>query len=122
MIKSGAIINDVIYDNEMFRLGGLNTIRGFNESSIYANQYAIFSFEYRYLYEKNANLKAFFDGAYVQNINNFETVSYLMSIGIGASIETKAGIFKIDYAMGKFENEPISFNNAKVHFGYLNTF
>ena len=122
MLKSGAIINDVIYDNEMFRLGGLSTIRGFNEASIYANQYAIFSFEYRYLYEKNANLKAFFDGAYVQNINNPETVTYLMGIGIGASIETKAGIFKIDYAMGKFENQPISFSNAKVHFGYLNTF
>lgn len=122
MLKSGAIINEVIYDNEMFRLGGLSTIRGFNEASIYANQYAIFSFEYRYLYEKNANLKAFFDGAYVQNINNPNTVSYLMGIGIGASIETKAGIFKIDYAMGKFENEPISFSSAKVHFGYLNTF
>ena len=122
MLKSGAIINDVIYDNEMFRLGGLRTIRGFNEASIYANQYAIFSFEYRYLYEKNANLKAFFDGAYVQNINSPQTVSYLMGIGLGASIETKAGIFKIDYAMGKFENEPISFSNAKVHFGYLNTF
>lgn len=122
MLKSGVIINEVIYDNEMFRLGGLSTIRGFNEASIYANQFAIFSFEYRYLYEKNANLKAFFDGAYVQNINNPNTVSYLMGIGIGASIETKAGIFKIDYAMGKFENEPISFSNAKVHFGYLNTF
>ncbi|RLD26215.1 MAG: hypothetical protein DRI54_03290 [Bacteroidetes bacterium] len=122
MLKGGTIINDVIYDNEMFRLGGLSTIRGFNEASIYADQYAIFSFEYRYLYEKNANLKAFFDGAYVQNINNPETVAYLMGIGIGASIETKAGIFKIDYAMGKFENEPISFSNAKVHFGYLNTF
>lgn len=122
MLKGGAIINDVIYDNEMFRLGGLSTIRGFNEASIYADQYGIFSFEYRYLYEKNANLKAFFDGAYVQNINNPQTVTYLMGIGIGASIETKAGIFKIDYAMGKFENEPISFSDAKVHFGYLNTF
>lgn len=122
MMKSGAIINDVIYNNEMFRLGGLNTIRGFNEASIYADQYAIFSFEYRYLYEKNANLKAFFDGAYVQNINSLQSVTYLMGFGLGASIETKAGIFKIDYAMGKYENEPISFNNAKVHFGYLNTF
>jgi hemolysin activation/secretion protein len=106
----------------MFRLGGLQTIRGFNEASIYANQYAIFSFEYRFLYEKNANLRAFFDGAYVKNINIPQPVNFPIGFGIGASIETKAGIFKIDYAMGKFENEPITFSNAKVHFGYLNTF
>jgi len=122
MAKGGAIINNVIYTNEMFRLGGLKTIRGFNEVSIFADQYAIFTFEYRFLYEKNANLRAFFDGAYVHNGNNPEPENYPIGFGMGASIETKAGIFKIDYAMGKFENEPVSFNNAKVHFGYLNTF
>ena len=122
MGKGGAIINNVIYNNEMFRLGGLKTIRGFNEVSIFADQYAIFSFEYRFIYEKNANLRAFFDGAYVHNSNNPEPVNYPIGFGVGASIETKAGIFKIDYAMGKFENEPVSFSNAKIHFGYLNTF
>jgi outer membrane protein assembly factor BamA len=122
MFKGGTIVNDVIYENIMFRLGGLNSIRGFNEASIFANQYAIFSFEYRFLYEKNANLRVFFDGAYVENINLANPVNYPIGFGIGASIETKAGIFKIDYAMGKFGNEPITISNAKVHFGYLNTF
>jgi len=120
--KGGGILNSVIYDNEMFRLGGLNSIRGFNEDAIFANQYAIFSFEYRYLYEKNANLSVFFDGAYVQNINSLNINSYPIGFGIGASIETKAGNFKLDYAMGKYPDEKIKLSDAKVHFGYVNTF
>lgn len=122
MLKGGAIINTVIYANEMYRLGGLSTLRGFNESSIYANQYAISTIEYRFLFEKNANFRVFIDGAYIQNKNLSTPDSFPLGFGLGFSIETGAGIFKLDYAMGKFENEPISFLDAKVHFGYFNTF
>ena len=40
----------------------------------------------------------------------------------GGSFETKAGIFSLNYAVGKQLNNPIDFSSAKIHFGFLNQF
>ena len=68
-LKLGAIFNAHIFQNEMFRLGGLTTIRGFNEESIFASSYGIGTVEYRYLYEKNANIRLFSDIGLIKNQN-----------------------------------------------------
>jgi outer membrane protein assembly factor BamA len=106
----------------MFRLGGLTTIRGFNDESLYASQYGIGSVEYRYLYEKNANLRLFTDIGLIKNQGISPDLNLFIGFGIGASIETKAGIFNIDYAMGKQENQVLLISDAKVHIGYVNNF
>jgi outer membrane protein assembly factor BamA len=122
LFKGGAIFNNYIYQNEMFRLGGLTTIRGFNDESIYASQYGIGSVEYRYLYEQNANLRLFSDIGLIKNQGFSPDFNLYIGFGIGASIETKAGIFNIDYAMGKQENQTLLISDAKVHIGYVNNF
>ena len=106
----------------MFRLGGLTTIRGFNEESIYASQYGIGTVEYRYLYEKNANIRIFSDLGLIKNQSYSSDFNFYVGFGIGASLETKAGIFNIDYAMGKQENQILQLSDAKVHIGYVNNF
>ena len=58
--KSGAIFNDELLENELFRIGGLNTLRGFDEESVYASHYSIFTFEFRYLFERMSHLKVFY--------------------------------------------------------------
>lgn len=120
--KGGAIFNEYIYQNEMFRLGGLTTIRGFNEESIFASQYGIGTIEYRYLYEKNTNLRLFTDIGFIKNQGIDDVFQGYIGFGIGASIETKAGFFNIDYAMGKQENQVLQLSDAKVHIGYVNNF
>lgn len=122
MAKAAAIFNDHIFQNEMFRLGGLSTIRGFNEESIYASHYGIGTFEYRYLYEKNANIRVFTDMGMVKNQGISNDYNFIFGFGIGASLETKAGIFNIDYAMGKQNNQLLQISDAKVHIGYVNSF
>jgi outer membrane translocation and assembly module TamA len=116
------MFNQYIYQNEMFRLGGLTTIRGFNDESIYASQYAIGSVEYRYLYEKNANLRLFTDIGMIKNQGIEDAFQLYIGFGVGASVETKAGIFNIDYAMGKQEDLILQLSDAKVHIGYVNNF
>ena len=120
--KGGAIFNNNIFQNEMFRLGGLTTIRGFNEESIFASQYGIGTVEYRYLYEKNANIRIFTDLGLIKNQSFSSDFNFYVGFGIGASVETKAGIFNIDYAMGKQENQILQLSDAKVHIGYVNNF
>ncbi len=121
-VKAGAMFNEHLFQNEMFRLGGLKSIRGFNEESIYASQYGITTLEYRYIYEKNANIRIFTDAAFLKNQEINSNFQFIFGFGIGASLETKAGIFNIDYAMGKKENEIIQLSDAKVHIGYINNF
>ncbi len=41
--------NQSVYRNELFRIGGLKTLRGFDEESIFASTYIIPTLEYRYL-------------------------------------------------------------------------
>jgi hypothetical protein len=42
--------------------------------------------------------------------------------GAGISFETKAGIFSINYALGKQFNNPIELRSGKIHFGIVNYF
>ncbi len=121
--KSGYIYNENLFENELFKLGGLKTIRGFNENSFLVSSYSIMTVEYRLLFEKNSCAYLFFDGAYYEKkiVNQFIS-DFPMGFGAGIDFETKAGIFTVNYGMGKQFSNPIDLRNAKIHFGYLNRF
>ncbi|MFA6924064.1 MAG: hypothetical protein WC223_07395 [Bacteroidales bacterium] len=122
--QCGWIINDNLFQNELFKIGGLKTLRGFDEESIFASKYSILTAEYRFLFEEKSYLFGFFDWAYYENFSsnkkNIHDTPY--GFGAGISFETKAGIFSISYALGKQFNNPIYFKNSKVHFGIVNYF
>ncbi len=123
--KSAYLYNENLFQNELFRLGGLKTLRGFDEESISASAYSIFTLEYRFIFEENSYLFFFGDGAYYENKSiAFTGDSYdtPFGFGTGISFETKAGIFSINYALGKQFNNPIDLRSGKVHFGIVNYF
>lgn len=114
----GSVFGNTIYKNELFRIGGLRTLRGFDEESIYASTYVIPTIEYRFLFEKNSNLFLFGEGAWYEN----NSVSgYLhdtpISIGAGINFETKAGIFNLSYAIGKQFGNTFDLRIGKIHAG-----
>ncbi|MEA3443766.1 MAG: hypothetical protein U9R19_03485, partial [Bacteroidota bacterium] len=117
------INNSVLFENELLKIGGHNSLRGFDEESIVASAYTIFTLEFRYLFEQNSNVFIFADGAYYEK----NTVSGFLSdtpfgFGLGSSFQTKAGIFTISYALGKQFDNPVEIKNAKIHFGIVNYF
>ena len=121
--QSGFLYGQSIFQNELFRIGGLKTLRGFNEESIYASAFSIFTLEYRFILEQNSYLYLFGDGAWYENSNvNQYTHDTPYGFGAGISFETKAGIFSINYALGKQFNNPIELRNGKIHFGIVNYF
>jgi len=121
--RSGYIINDNMFLNELFRLGGLRTLRGFDEESINASLFAVGSVEYRFLLERNSNLYVFGDYAYYERtIQNDHVSDRPFAIGAGISFQTKPGIFSINYALGSQKNNPILLRAAKIHFGFVNYF
>ncbi len=110
--------NSAIFKNELFRIGGLKTLRGFDEESIYASTYAIYTLEYRFLFAQNSNLLLFTEGAWYEN--NSGTI-YLkdtpISIGAGINFETKAGILSLNYAIGNQFGNGFDPRSGKIHFG-----
>lgn len=112
-----------ILDNEKFRIGGVNSLRGFDDQSIFTPYYAMANLEYRFLLSKNSYFSAFFNSAVVEDLRVGKgPVDFPFGFGVGAAIETKVGIFGITYAMGKQLENKITIKSAKIHFGYINYF
>lgn len=122
-IKSAIISNPSLFTNELFRIGGLKNLRGFDEESIFASSYSIFTLEYRLLIEENSYIYLFGDAAIYENKSINSNLSDLpIGFGAGVSFETKAGIFSINYALGKQFDNPILIREGKIHFGLINYF
>lgn len=122
-IKAGHINNAVLFDNELFRIGGLKTFRGFDEESMFVSSYGIGTIESRYLLDKNAFLAVFCDYGLTEKKTVTETVSNVgLGIGAGVAFQTKAGIFSLNYALGKMNEDPFILQNGKIHFGLINFF
>jgi hypothetical protein len=107
-----------VFKNELFRIGGLRTLRGFDEESIYASTYVIPTLEYRFLFAQNSNILLFAEGAWYENTS---TSAYLndmpYSFGAGINFDTKAGIFSLNYALGSQKGNGIDVRSGKIHFG-----
>ena len=112
------------FQNELFRIGGYKILRGFDDESIYANQYAVFSGEYRYLLGTNSYFFGFSDLGFTKT--KFNAVQYsnsFISGGIGLEFETKFGLLNLSYAVGKRNDVNFDIrNSSKIHFGYINYF
>ena len=90
-----------VFKNELFRIGGLKTLRGFDEESIFASTYVIPTVEYRFLFSQNSNILLFAEGAWYENTSNGFYISDIpLSVGAGINFETKAGILSMNYAIG----------------------
>ena len=122
--RSASIYSERLYANELMRIGGLRTLRGFDEESISASSYSIFSLEYRFLLDQNSFFSVFSDyGLYENNTTGSEYIyDTPLGIGAGISFETKAGIFTFNYAVGSQFGNPIDVRAAKIHFGFINFF
>jgi outer membrane protein assembly factor BamA len=117
---SRTILGNQIMENEMFRFGGLNTLKGFGEESFLATFYTLANIEYRFLLDRNSNIFAFFNAAYYEkNLSNEYFNDWPYGFGLGINFATKIGTFSLVYAIGTQQNNPILIRNSKVHFGYI---
>jgi outer membrane protein assembly factor BamA len=111
------------FRNELFQIGGYRLLRGFDEESIFASQYAVGTVEYRYLIGQNSFLFAFTDYGWAKNTVPAVNVSNtFLGVGLGMAFETKAGIFNVSYAAGKRDDSKFNLRQSKIHLGYVNYF
>lgn len=122
-IRGAYMLNDNMFKNEIFRIGGIKTIRGFNEQSIFASGYVVGTLEYRFLLEENSNVFLFYDYGYFEDRSGKNYIDdQLMGVGAGINFETNAGIFSLTYALGKQGNRLFEIRDGKIHFGFISFF
>jgi hemolysin activation/secretion protein len=122
-IAGGGLSGENTFSNELFRFGGLRTLRGFDEESLTASLFVMGKVELRYLLEENSYFFAFVNQAwYERNTRTDYVQDQPIGFGAGITFETRLGIFSFNYALGKEFDNPIRFKAAKVHFGLINYF
>ena len=119
----GYIESPSYFENELFRFGGLRSLRGFNEQSLLASQYIIGKMEVRFILEQNSYLFTFVNSAYYENRSKEVLITDTpYGAGAGITFDTKLGIFSFTYAVGSEQDQPLLFRNARIHFGLINFF
>ncbi|MFZ9661665.1 MAG: hypothetical protein ACO29O_07285 [Chitinophagaceae bacterium] len=122
-MRSGWVVTDQPFKNEVFQIGGYKLLRGFDEESIYAGKFGVLTTEFRYLIGMNAFLFGFVDAAWTQNrIFSDQSNHSFWGSGFGVSLETKVGMLNLSYAVGKRDADPFDFKMSKIHFGFVSLF
>lgn len=120
--SGGFMRNENLFLNDFFRIGGLKSLRGFNENFFYARSFTYFNLEQRLFFERSSYLMAFVDGGILENPYFAAPIDYPVSFGAGLNLETGSGIFRFIYGVGKSNLQPLEFSYSRIHFGYLARF
>jgi hypothetical protein len=100
--------------NELYRFGGINSIRGFNENSLQGNFFSSILSEYRYLVSSELYVNSIIDYGYFSDSTS-SISDNLFGIGFGFGLLTKNGLLNMVYANGNSGNQNIQLSNSVVH-------
>lgn len=113
--------SDTYLTNELFRFGGINSMRGFLENNIDASMFSILNTEYRYLVNQQTYLHSIIDLGYFEN-EILKQKEKLYSFGFGLGMSTKAGLLKFSIANGNIDGQAFKFSNSKIHLSIASQF
>ena len=66
-LRGEGLLNPRLFINDLFRLGGLNSLRGFNENQFYTSAYAVATAEFRQFIGADSYVFLFADQAYLRH-------------------------------------------------------
>ncbi|HET9136296.1 MAG TPA: BamA/TamA family outer membrane protein [Candidatus Kapabacteria bacterium] len=101
---------------DLFRIGGINSLRGYRDASYLVSQYAIAKLEVRYMLTSHSFIGLFTDIGY---LNRPETdlfapaTAYPVGYGLSMLFDTQIGYVKVAVAIAKGE----SLDQSLLHFG-----
>ncbi len=120
----GWIQSPAIFRNELFQIGGYKLLRGFDEESIFASQYAMSTAgvpvpgRAKFVPVRILLMGA---GRKMRAVYS-RTSNYYWGTGFEMAFETRAGIFNLSYAVGKRDDTKFNMRQSKIHMGYVNYF
>ena len=120
-LNSQILISDNFLNNELFRFGGVNSIRGFAENSLLASRFAVLQTEYRYILDANLYANTVIDvGNYENKLNNVN--ENIVGYGAGIGLKSQAGIFNLIIANSVSDVQESTFSNTRIHINFTSFF
>lgn len=107
--------------NELYRFGGVNSIRGFNENSLQGNLFTSLLTEYRYTISPSLYIHSIIDYGYYKDQTSNRNEN-LLGLGMGFGILTKNGLINLIYANGSTKEQTIKSSNSIVHVSFKTNF
>lgn len=107
--------------NELYRFGGINSIRGFNENSLQGQLLTSLLTEYRYTVGSSLYVHTVLDYGYYTDETSGNN-GKLLGLGLGAGILTRNGLLRITYANGTANGQQIRLSNSIVHISFKTIF
>ena len=117
--ETGYLNSDTYLTNELFRIGGANSIRGFNEQSIFTESYTFFNIEFRILTNSRSYIYSITDFGRFSSQNEQKSI---VGFGIGYLFNTKNSQININLAAGKNNSNTIDFKQVKLIVNWKNFF
>ena len=110
-----------LVNNELLRFGGFNSIRGYDENSIFADGFTLLNTSLNYYLNDNIYIYTIFDIAnYSNKILDLDEDIY--SGGFGFSSRTENGIISISYSKGTSWGNSFNLKNAKINVIFITFF
>lgn len=117
--ETGVLISDNLLNNELFRIGGANTIRGFNEQSLFTEKYSFLNIEYRYLTSSKSYFYTITD---IAKLNVNSESKNLIGLGLGYLFTSNNSQINISSVTSKNNNQNIDLKNTKLLISWVNFF
>jgi outer membrane protein assembly factor BamA len=117
--SAGWMGGENLFLNDLYRLGGFRTIRGFNENEFYAQYYGMINLEWQFYVGESSNIMVFMDQAWLKDLSQSDNPT---GVGVGATLQTGAGLLQLAYAVGRARENPFDIQKSKFHFGYIARF
>lgn len=122
-LEGGLLSDKQLFINDLYRLGGLASLRGFREKNFFVSDFVLSRLELRYLAGGETYLFLFYDQAWMaQRTGTLHVSDWPLGLGAGLSLGTNSGTFNFVYGLGKSDTQPIGLSSSQVHFGYINRF
>lgn len=115
------IQSNTYFTGERFWLGGISSLRGFQENVLPATFYTITNTEYRYALSNSLYVNSIIDAGYVKDAMA-GTEKTLYGIGLGVGLRSAGGLLKMQYAIGKVKEQPLKLSNATIHLSFSTFF
>ena len=111
--ESGLLTSRNYLLNELFRIGGANSIRGYNEQSILTNGYSYSNIEFRYSLDTSSYLYSITDlGVYKENTTN--KIKKLIGIGAGYQFRINNNLVNLGYVISTNSSTNTKLNSSRL--------
>jgi hemolysin activation/secretion protein len=107
--------------NELLRFGGIESIRGFDQNSIFTNDYKLLNTSVNFYLNDTIYIYTLFDVANYQN-KILSIDEFIYSGGFGFSSRTKNGLISVNYAKGNIWGNSFNLKNAKLSVSFVTFF